>query len=103
MTRAKDVPDATRPRRYAFCGGRSPDGVWIGARKIGVCLQCAESVLPRLMADAIAKRINPQRDDVQETTDRHWQTARANFYDAAHRNACKTLDGRPQAHSGGLS
>ena len=64
MTRAKDVPDATRPRRYAFCGGRSPDGVWIGARKIGVCLQCAESVLPRLMADAIANRINPQRDDV---------------------------------------
>lgn len=104
MARWKEANSILDKRpRCSFCGTRSADAVWVGKRTIGVCLQCAVSDLPGLIADAIAERLNPQRDDVQDVVDRRWQIIRANFYEAMHRNDSRLLSEWQKSHAGGLS
>ena len=104
MARAKDVvQDLRKLPRCVFCGGRSADAVWIGKRIVGVCLQCGIEIMPRLIADAIGNRMNAQRDDPEDLTERHWQVIRANFSEAVHHNVCKLLREWQETNAGGIS
>lgn len=104
MARARDViADLSKVPRCAFCGGRSPDAIWLGHKTVGVCVDCSRTVLPKPQAHALANRMPPQRDTLERVISDYLDRIELEFRRTMEHNISRVFEELREAHLGGVN
>ncbi len=72
MSRMSDLKKSGEPLESCFSCQEEADAMWMGAHELFICRECAERILPALLADAISQSNFDPADALQRAEARYW-------------------------------